>query len=77
MVECTFLERMRGGNLTAGSNPAPSAMDMDKLRVAVDEKGVKTKVVRIVVIGFCLLVFFDYIFYILCRAHICLHWPFL
>jgi len=52
-------------------------MDMDKLRVAVDEKGVKTKVVRIVVIGFCLLVFFDYIFYILCRAHICLHWPFL
>ena len=42
------------GNLTAGSNPAPSA--------------VRTRIVRVLIIGFCLLVFLDYIFYILCRA---------
>ena len=77
VVECSFLERMCGGNLTAGSNPAPSAMNMEKLRVVVNKKSVKTKVVQILIIGFCLLVFFDYIFYILCRAKICLPWLFL
>ncbi len=68
---------MRGGNLTAGSNPAPSAMDVEKLRAMFDKKSMKTRIVRIVMIGFCLLVFFDYIFYILCREKVCLPWPFL
>ncbi len=40
-----------------------------------DKKSMKTRIVRIVMIGFCLLVFFDYIFYILCRAKVCLPWP--
>lgn len=73
--ECTFLERMRGGNLTAGSNPAPSAMGMGKLWTGRGQKSVKTKVVRIIMVGFCLLIFFDYVFYIVCRAKVCLPWP--
>ena len=73
-----------GGDSARRAQPVPfgyfqtdTAMDMEKLRVVLDKKSVKTKVVQILIIGFCLLVFFDYIFYILCRAKICLPWPFL